>query len=634
MLISAICTILFRALLTNKKGGAAAGVLLLSFLLYAILSNRLPYMIVLLFAAWDLYLSLFSRAGIQILKRSGWYFLSALIVSLVLGSYGLTYYMETIREDCAIVREKIVAEFDRKVYGESDLTEGDLTKEILLGEPESRLCVKTNREKEIYLKGFTGCSYTGTSWEELPDEACQEENRLFLQWLGETKQSPMTMLSMYLSLSESYDPDSYDVGHTSYQIENISARRKYLYHPYTPGNASLRYSESIYKDQGMQNGVLDQILAYDLQTMELSMEDYVSMQDHGELSDPEFRTEEIMEYFSTEQAYRDYVKQWYTMVPEETYEYLDAAIPEETKSLTGAKETTAFIRSFLKENVASKTMPAFTFDGTDDYLVHLLTKDKQGNSVAFATAATLMFRYFGYPARYVEGYARLSGSASSSVTIVELTNRDAHAWVEIYRYGMGWVPIEVTPEWYPEEEPISEVREVTSSMADSIDLGEMSSGEDENAPDFENDAGSHQEGRESWIMVVIVLLLALLIVVFFILRRKIYLHVQKKRMANSDVRKASLYVFYHIVRCLRKAGVQVDPAFIGKSVGNVDAWFEGMGKSFGEVLEIAKRLSFCMDEYGESDRQVMLAYLEDLRQEMKKTNPLHRLKRKYWDLVY
>ena len=72
---------------------------------------------------------------------------------------------------------------------------------------------------------------------------------------------------------------------------------------------------------------------------------------------------------------------------------------------------------------------------------------KKGYDVQFATAATLMFRYYGIPARYVEGYVITPKDAkkmeSGKPEIIPKTN--AHAWVEIYVDGTGFVPIEVSP---------------------------------------------------------------------------------------------------------------------------------------------------------------------------------------------
>ena len=53
-----------------------------------------------------------------------------------------------------------------------------------------------------------------------------------------------------------------------------------------------------------------------------------------------------------------------------------------------------------------------------------------------------MLRYFGVPARYVEGYFLSAAEAASyqpgqSITLTEI---HAHAWAEYYLPGVGFVP--------------------------------------------------------------------------------------------------------------------------------------------------------------------------------------------------
>ena len=75
-----------------------------------------------------------------------------------------------------------------------------------------------------------------------------------------------------------------------------------------------------------------------------------------------------------------------------------------------------------------------------DVAVYFLTEAKEGVCQHFATAATLMYRAFGIPARYTVGFV----DAIQKNVLVNLTSQDAHAWVEIYVDGLGWVPMEVT----------------------------------------------------------------------------------------------------------------------------------------------------------------------------------------------
>ncbi len=79
-------------------------------------------------------------------------------------------------------------------------------------------------------------------------------------------------------------------------------------------------------------------------------------------------------------------------------------------------------------------------DKESDAVVSFLRDYKEGVCRHYASAATLLFRMIGIPARYTVGYT----GATAAGEWVEITTENAHAWVEIYVDGMGWVQIEVT----------------------------------------------------------------------------------------------------------------------------------------------------------------------------------------------
>jgi transglutaminase-like putative cysteine protease len=68
--------------------------------------------------------------------------------------------------------------------------------------------------------------------------------------------------------------------------------------------------------------------------------------------------------------------------------------------------------------------------------------NKQGYCEQYAAAMAWMVRQAGIPARVVVGY-RL-GTEDSRHTF-QVTNKEAHAWVEVYFPGYGWVPFDPTP---------------------------------------------------------------------------------------------------------------------------------------------------------------------------------------------
>ncbi len=90
-------------------------------------------------------------------------------------------------------------------------------------------------------------------------------------------------------------------------------------------------------------------------------------------------------------------------------------------------------------------------DSTLDGVENFLKNTKEGYCVQFASAAALILRELGIPTRYVEGYiasnlTRKGSAASSDMTYGGyVIDREAHAWIEVYFDGVGWVSYETTP---------------------------------------------------------------------------------------------------------------------------------------------------------------------------------------------
>ena len=77
------------------------------------------------------------------------------------------------------------------------------------------------------------------------------------------------------------------------------------------------------------------------------------------------------------------------------------------------------------------------------FVDHFLFYGQQGYCVYFASAMAMMARIAGVPSRYVEGFVTPATHTYRELTVV--TNMMAHAWVEVYLEGFGWVSIEATP---------------------------------------------------------------------------------------------------------------------------------------------------------------------------------------------
>ena len=76
-----------------------------------------------------------------------------------------------------------------------------------------------------------------------------------------------------------------------------------------------------------------------------------------------------------------------------------------------------------------------------DFVSYFLLDSKEGYCTYYASAMAVMARLAGLPSRYVEGY--LVPAEPVGETLV--TGDNAHAWVEIYFEGIGWIPFDATP---------------------------------------------------------------------------------------------------------------------------------------------------------------------------------------------
>jgi transglutaminase-like putative cysteine protease len=76
-------------------------------------------------------------------------------------------------------------------------------------------------------------------------------------------------------------------------------------------------------------------------------------------------------------------------------------------------------------------------------LVGFVTRTHAGYCQYFAGAMALMLRYLGIPARVAVGFA--GGAYDSKQHVWKISDREAHAWVEVWFKGYGWLPFDPTP---------------------------------------------------------------------------------------------------------------------------------------------------------------------------------------------
>ncbi len=109
------------------------------------------------------------------------------------------------------------------------------------------------------------------------------------------------------------------------------------------------------------------------------------------------------------------------------------------------------IVSYLKDNYTYTLKPGRVPEGKS-VVEYFLRESKRGYCTYFATSAAVILRCAGIPARYCAGYtvntntgAYYTDGQSNKYMKYDVYDNAAHAWVEAYIDGYGWVIVDATP---------------------------------------------------------------------------------------------------------------------------------------------------------------------------------------------
>ena len=90
------------------------------------------------------------------------------------------------------------------------------------------------------------------------------------------------------------------------------------------------------------------------------------------------------------------------------------------------------------------TLAPYVIPENEDFALYFLQSSRQGYCIHFATVATLMLRALDIPARFTSGFVATIPKDKVGKPC-ELTDGNAHSWVEVFYEDVGWLPLEVTP---------------------------------------------------------------------------------------------------------------------------------------------------------------------------------------------
>ena len=451
------------------------------------------------------------------------------------------------------------------------LPEGDLSEPVVKTEStDTILSVTADTAQTLYLRGFVGDSYENGVWSALDAKTAAEGKDLFY-WLHQSGFYPQSQLASAARLMGNYQSGSVSV-------QNLTGCSLYRYEPCTilperAGLAKNRIQPSAVETSGLrgERGYSYETVS-DAQTLLPELLDFLQ----NDTSDG------VKSYLQMESAYREFVYSYALSVPAEFRAQLGAVLDQccesygPENSLTKEQAQTAAL-AFLER----------CFDGSGDIALPL-ADTAGGTTYQYATVAALALRYYGIPARYVEGYTVKAAEKEP----VNVDASAAGAWVEVYQDGVGWLPLALTPglEDLSAEQTESGIKPVGAGKEGTGDGPRVTEGQELEQDDAEpdNSEDNTPDGGQRtgllhkpafWTILVAALLLLLLAAVF--IRHAVILKKRNEAFTQEDQSAAAACLFTDCAALLAAMGLK-------RGTGSMLELCGDMKERFGE--EAASRL--------------------------------------------
>ncbi len=540
--------------------------------------------------------------------------------------------------DAGSLPEQVRGWYHQAVYEpeRNPLPEGDLRS--LSGmrvTGSTMLSVSMSEPEAAYLRGLVCESYRDSQWQSLNAAQRQEYSDTFY-WLHQAgfygQSQPATAYKMV-------DPETESA---TMEIENVGACRSFVYTPY-----GLDQSETVLAnarqigDEGIQGSpsLTNWTASYVPHAVYSS---YVLQQ---ELNQNPPTGDDAVAYYSNEQAYRAMVYATCMDLSSEHLGVLEECLgPRTMLSSTQAKIR---ISEFFANNIEYRSEIG-SVAGTDP-ITWFLSDRRAGHSVHFASAAVMMLRYYGIPARYVEGYVvtrDMAKQAAEAGTPVDVTDQQAHAWAEYYLDGVGWVPFEATPKYRSDNLFAlagQAVEDPNSSQANNA-YGDVANAEaEQQLEEFEEDnilndvteqaqesmsgmLDSLAENRMTLLLVLLgLLLLLLLALVVATIVRRVRLGRFLQSFDGDDRNHAVRAAFAYAMSIVKRKVPEVDATFLRRYSDQVAGAF-ACGSGLEDSLAINERAKYSDHEITEEQRGAVRAFARGIAEEYKAgRNPLQRL---------
>ena len=444
------------------------------------------------------------------------------------------------------------------------LPEGDLSKPVPTADgTEVILSVTSDKTDTLYLRGFVGDTYENGAWTALDTETAATEKDLFY-WLHENGFYPQSQLATAARPMGNYQSGSVSV-------QNLAGCSLYRYEPFTVLSERAGLVQNKIQPSAAETNGLHGERTYSYETVS----DIAALL--PELLD--FLQNDMSTgtntYLQMESAYREFVYSYALDVPAAFRAQLGSA-------LDACCESYGPVDSLTKEQAQTAALVFLEecFNGTGD-IVLPLADTADGTTYQYATVAALALRYYGIPARYVEGFT-VKTSENENISV---TGENAGAWVEVYQDGVGWLPLALTPglESLAPEQTESGIKPVGAGEGDGSGprVTEGQEPEQQDADQSEDSDNTPDGGQRTglltkpafWIILIAALLLLLLAAIF--IRHAVIHKKRNETFKQEDLSAAAAYLFADCAALLAAMGLK-------RSTGSMLELCEAAKEQLGE----------------------------------------------------
>ncbi|MBM7632110.1 DUF4129 domain-containing transglutaminase family protein [Geomicrobium sediminis] len=233
----------------------------------------------------------------------------------------------------------------------------------------------------------------------------------------------------------------------------------------------------------------------------------------------------------------------YLQTPEELPERVTELAAEITSEETDRYRAVRAVEDHLRNEYEYETEDVPIPEEGQDYVDQFLFESQYGYCDNFSTAMVVMLRSQDIPARWVKGFT--PGEEVEDGTY-QITNANAHSWVEVYFPEVGWVPFEPTPGFNNEanhaytdldlsDSPDLDDRDVPDPLEDEqLDEGDTNEEEESAAV-----GSSNADGGLSPVLIGLISVMLLGGIIVFFLRERIIINWMKRK--HQDIQSTEQF---------------------------------------------------------------------------------------------